>query len=206
MKSIVQIILTSLILTSCNLFYKAPITGLDNFDKKMIDHFPKNDTNLILKYQESSNYNYDIKNYGQWYKEMYLYKTDSLINIESFKSKSQIIIKDFDNCLIILPIRYKGNIDIGKVNITPCADSQNFIPIPNFTKFIEMDFLKDENLIDKLPSDFTFYILDTKKGLYFEEKDLIAPNLMPENWSNGFSKGIAISEQRKMIIYWIDVW
>jgi len=200
--SLTYLCLISLILTSCTLFYRTPISGLDNFNRELIDHFPKNDTNLILKYQETSHFNDDIKNYGQWYKELYLYRFDSLVNIDSIKLNSKAIIKISDSCLITLPIRYYKNIDIGRISITPCADSNNLIPIPNFRKLLERDIISGE----VLPDDFTLYILDTKKGLYFESKDLIDPNLMPKYWSNGYSKGIAISRQRKMIIYWIDVW
>ena len=76
------------------------------------------------------------------------------------------------------------------------------IPIPNFW---DSRIISDSTEC-RLPSDFVIYVLDSKAGRFVSPDLLTDGSIMPEAWKNGFSKGIAVSEKRKIVIYWVDIW
>jgi hypothetical protein len=55
-----------------------------------------------------------------------------------------------------------------------------------------------------LSDDFVIYILDRKSGLYW--KGLKPNKYMPIGWKNGYSKGICINKNQKIVIYWVIIW
>lgn len=75
-----------------------------------------------------------------------------------------------------------------------------YYPIPDF------DF--DENssglTICGLPSDFIIYVLEAKPEKLAEVS--YSASILPEDWKNGYSKGICVSKQRKIVIYWGIAW
>lgn len=76
------------------------------------------------------------------------------------------------------------------------------IPIPSF-----YDYEKDFGLNSvRLDNDFKIYVLESKNGEYMNKEDLTKNNKFPPNWKNGFSRGLAINEQEKTIIYWLTIW
>lgn len=62
------------------------------------------------------------------------------------------------------------------------------------------------NTISGLGEDFNLYILDAKPGKYLDDKYLQECECLPEKWKHGYSKGVAMSDEQKVIIYWIVVW
>jgi len=76
------------------------------------------------------------------------------------------------------------------------------IPIPNFwdSKIIS------DSTESRLPADFIIYVLDSKAGRFVSSDLLTDGSFMPDVWKNGFSKGIAVSKKRKIVIYWVDIW
>jgi hypothetical protein len=75
-------------------------------------------------------------------------------------------------------------------------------PIPNFW---DSRIISDSTEC-RLPLDFIIYVLDAKAGRFVSPDLLTDGSFMPEAWKNGFSKGIAVSEKRKIVIYWVDIW
>ena len=55
-------------------------------------------------------------------------------------------------------------------------------------------------------STFVIYVLESGKGKYLEKYDLPPSPQMPNSWKNGYSKGVSVSEKRKMAIYWSIAW
>lgn len=76
------------------------------------------------------------------------------------------------------------------------------LPIPNF---FDSDYLSDKTE-SRLPKDFTIYVLEAKSGKYWDETHLTKGKYMPEGWKNGYSKGVAISKKKDVIIYWFIIW
>jgi hypothetical protein len=76
------------------------------------------------------------------------------------------------------------------------------VPIPSFYKY-EKDFGLNSVRLD---NDFKIYVLESKSGEYMDKDDLTMDNKFPSNWKNGFSRGLAINDQDKTIIYWLTIW
>lgn len=77
----------------------------------------------------------------------------------------------------------------------------NGIPVPLF--------LIDEyygNTICGLSKDFNLYVFDAKPGKYLEDKYLQDCECLPKEWKHGYSKGVALSDTRHVIVYWTVVW
>jgi len=81
----------------------------------------------------------------------------------------------------------------------PCYN--NKLPLPNF-----WDSEYATNTETKLPKDFIIYVLNSKSGKYWDEKYLTSGKYMPKLWKSGYSKGVAISKKRNIIIYWFIIW
>ena len=79
---------------------------------------------------------------------------------------------------------------------------KNKYPIPNF---VFETIYYNEYTKCHLMEDFNIYVLEAKKGLFVKEQE-ICENIMPNEWKHGYSKGAAISEEKKVIIYWVVVW
>ena len=76
------------------------------------------------------------------------------------------------------------------------------IPIPSFQSY-ERDFgLNSKYLTD----NHNLYVLEYKPGKYMDKEYLTSKNKLPEKWKNGFSRGIAINESQRELIYWTCVW
>lgn len=82
-----------------------------------------------------------------------------------------------------------------------CYDKK--YPIPNFIGFHENDMNRDS----KLDNTFTIYVLDANRADSWGTEFAMEPApQMPNNWKNGYSKGIAISRKHQTIIYWTVIW
>ncbi|MBK8953345.1 MAG: hypothetical protein IPM85_14830 [Chitinophagaceae bacterium] len=116
--------------------------------------------------------------------------------------------KPNDNCLLVIN-RFVNKENFYDIKLSE-KDSgylerncySNKLPIPNFwhTPYTT-------NSTDcKLPLDFVIYVLESQKGKYFSEDLLTDGKFMPLQWRNGFSRGVAISKNRGLIIYWLAIW
>jgi hypothetical protein len=76
------------------------------------------------------------------------------------------------------------------------------LPVPNFWR---NDYTTDSTDC-RLPKDFTLYIIEAKKGIMMKDIELTDGWFMPDNWKNGYSKGVALSTKRRIAIYWLNVW
>ncbi len=97
---------------------------------------------------------------------------------------------------------YPDNSEI-KIELIEQEHFDDFMPIPNFSNFSTH---QTNNTVCKLPEDFTIYVLDSKSGIFLEEKQLTKGEYMPENWKHGYSKGAALSDKSNEMIYWVIIW
>jgi hypothetical protein len=114
-----------------------------------------------------------------------------------------------DKCLLVVNRfetidTYENRKDVEIIDSTKVNQDcyKNQYPIPNFINYDNPK--KNSNL--KLDGDFDIYVLEAKSGNYFKEFDLIPNPQMPIHWKNGYTKGIAISESKKIVIYWSVMW
>ena len=88
-------------------------------------------------------------------------------------------------------------------------NKKRYLPIPFFERESE-SFSKEPQAIysDKtysgLSDDFIIYVYEFKPGKYWE--GLKTVDYMPKGWENGFSKGVAFSKSKNVVIYWFVVW
>lgn len=80
---------------------------------------------------------------------------------------------------------------------------RDLYPVPNFSNFTEY---QSDATHCKLSDDFIILVLDAKPGKFLNEDNLTQGKYMPVDWKNGYSKGVAVSEKRKIIIYWVIIW
>jgi hypothetical protein len=75
-------------------------------------------------------------------------------------------------------------------------------PIPNFwDNPLSVDITEC-----KLPKGFKLYVVDAKSGRFFKEQFHTSGLYMPKEWKNGYAKGVAISKDRNLVIYWLIIW
>lgn len=174
------------------------------FGDKMINHFPKQVDSNIIEFTETLSpelgnldFFYTNRISGQPYEWA-----------EEFEKKSIISYNADDTCLLVVN-RHLTKDRYYKIKLTnnelksidlPCYIGK--YPIPNFW---HTDYVT-ETTTCKLPSDFRIYVMEADSGKYFEQKYLTDGSSMPKEWKNGFSKGVAISINRNVIIYWVIIW
>jgi hypothetical protein len=143
--------------------------------------------------------------------------SESILN--NYKKLSIASYSFHDSCLIIN--KYATNERFIGIQVTDQIkddiikmDSLNAYPIPNFFQFIYSDkdiglwnFNQDKKLSKcNLPFDYKIFVIESKKGKYFNNNLLDKENFMPKSWEHGLSRGVAISKEDGIIIYWLNIW
>ncbi|PSK91697.1 hypothetical protein [Taibaiella chishuiensis] len=198
----------------CNSTYRADEEANENylrlkseFDRSFTSQFPEKITTIV----SSTVANTDI---GQNRIGLYLYENGvPLQDLDSMvihlEEKKTVKYKSSDTCLLVVnrfldKYTVENGVRLSEtdsllINRDCYADMK---PVPNFIKY------KGHNLTDcGLDSTFDLFVLEAKAGQFFDEYKSLKPFIqMPENWKNGFSKGVAISRKNRKIIYWSIVW
>lgn len=210
------------IISSCNFGVEYKIQrdykkSLDFFDSSHVNHFPKSLPNF-------NNYSYSsnvlsrevIDKFAFSYRKLELRDKVSKDDYDIFKSGItnggyiQIIHSD-TNLLLLFSYADKTEFEgimfkdletsakkkLVKHNIA----NANSLPIPLF----EIDGFKGDTQYG-LTDDFIVYVMGAEPGRYMEDKYLHDCECLPENWKHGYSKGVALSDKRQVIIYWVAVW
>lgn len=183
------------------------VASKNSFDKKLVKHFPKTLTSYPFQTVNSKNISKSDVRFMLYEYEKDLKNIDSVVR--SLEKKSLAKYSSNDSCLLIVNRfetlkTYENREDViisdsSKIN-QDCF--MNLYPIPNF---IEYEFAKEKNGI-YLENNFDIYVLEAKKGNWFKEFKMMPNPQMSANWKNGYSKGIAISRERKTLIYWSVIW
>lgn len=189
--------------------------GKDYLKPNLLSHFPneiKDTTNLRL-HSSPPSCPPSFK-CGKQFGEVYLITT-----IDSLTEKS---IKE--NCLFETEYQSEHNIIINlpelkfdRFPVEKCNKAfNNKYPIPYFESYdFNLGEKEFEKIINKekywnyvhiIPSDLKVYVMKAEAGNFWKEDcKEIRPNSL-EKWKNGYSKGVAISEEKKIMIYWTMVW
>lgn len=176
---------------------------LSFFDIKYVKHFPKTIDNTYIQHLnalspdvgeislflekkiDKNEYNEIVKYYSSISKKI-LSTTDSLLVVNRFSSMERY---------------YKVKLTTEEKRIINESSSYSY-PVPTFWT----SNFTSKNTTCKLSRNFTIYIIEAEKGRFLEDKYLTNGEYMPDEWSNGFSRGIAISENDMTIIYWVVIW
>jgi hypothetical protein len=89
-------------------------------------------------------------------------------------------------------------------NLINLACYEGKYPVSNF--YVYNIELNGKETVCNLPERYDIYIIEAKKG-NFDQQNKLRPNeFMPSNWKNGMSRGYAIDESHKTIIFWLVIW
>lgn len=174
-------------------------TYREYFNKEMFSHFPNNHSSdrIISSYFYP---NFDsFQNAGVYLRESYKFPNNVIDTlISSLEASNFQKFKHDDPCNLIIELYYNHGLNSG-------MKCDNNSPFPNFWEEIVALGFKENKY---LPDDFDLYIIEQDTGEYIPEKNLNnQKDLFGSNkWKNGISKGIAISQERRICIYWIEIW
>lgn len=143
-------------------------------------------------------------------KSVFEYDVELFYQVQSrFKESSIAEYKSNQECLLVLNrfsthknYGYPKESEINK-NLIDLDCYNDLFPIPNFSNF---SAYQTEMTSSKLHEDFIIYVLEAQPGEFLEKNDLTNNKFMPEKWNHGFSKGVALNEEEKLIIYWTIIW
>jgi hypothetical protein len=110
------------------------------------------------------------------------------------------------------PFVTEGGTIIYLLNYPDSMKEKNIITrnINNDTTNIILPIFEQNSINDiGLTDDYKIYFIDSKQGKfinenYYETDTLIT--IMPKRWEHGYSRGYALSDKQKQIIYWVVVW
>jgi hypothetical protein len=180
---------------------------LVHFDSKYLDHFPKKIEYLPIKYLVDTTNYYD-------HPRLILschYPLQVIDTLISFYSKESMAVYSAGQSNLLITNRFtspknwsKGHKGSSReiAKYTNDRDYVGLYPIPNFW---DLGF-EGEFSDCRLPLDFELYVVEAKSGLFFSESYHTDGKYMPLSWKNGYSKGVAISKERKSVIYWFIIW
>lgn len=172
-------------------------------DSNLISHFPSflgdndvyyNDVNLNIN-------NISFQIYSSNISSIKIDSIESKVKQQSKKSYSEN-----DSCLFIVNKFLNEDNYLSDYKITKSDKSiqcnKEYLPVPNFWNFK----IYQGNNKSKFSEDFHIYVLDAKPGIYWTKNALKPSESMPNGWENGYSKGVAISKEKRIIIYWLIIW
>ena len=175
------------------------------FGKAMVSHFPLKLDSSNITFTE--NYSPDLGNL-----ELIVInrteKSQLMSIISEFKDKAIGYYSAGDSCLLVVnrfatcDNYYKAKPYEEELHLINRDCYSNKLPVPNFWH----NEFTTETTSCSLPEDFTIYVIEADAGEYFDKKYLTKGDFMPSEWKNGYSKGIALSEKKQVIIFWLIIW
>ncbi len=177
------------------------------FDEKYIDHFPK-----LLPYWNSASWR-EVTDSNSWRLTSFsLTIYDYELDEEEFLQLTGKAVASYnaqDEKLLILDYLRSEKKGFDKIFYDSAALAKKYghleldgsYPIPNF---YNSEFVSNSDLT-RLSDDFTVYILDAKKGIFWPSHQNRLGKFVTD-WENGYSKGVAISKKDDVIIYWFVIW
>ena len=143
------------------------------------------------------------------------YKDDDSVRVRKIKEECRYISPLDTNIILIFSFYEDTTVYWDKLSIrhytTPearrVANSNlachDCIPLP---MLFDEEYFLDSTTITRISKSFGIYLIDAKPGLFIDKKHLIDHPYVPENWKHGYSRGYAIDESQKIIVYWVTVW
>ena len=187
------------------------------FDAHLISHFPDKipDSSLFSLLADNPR-GEELMKYCFGLGEMILsvnYSKEKYQEIKlKFAAQSDTVVNTTDSSLILV-FSYCDSLEIeGRIfDSHESPESRSLakhnqslsqgLPVPHF----ETEEYGGKTLCGLAP-DFNLYLIKTKLGKYLEDKYLQDCGCMPTQWKHGYSKGVALSDMRNVVIYWAIVW
>lgn len=174
----------------------------EQFAPQMTSHFPSKITYpASFRYLPGSKYSNT---------NIYLSVTHKVGQLDSLmrELKSQAIANysAADSCLLIInrfyrKTEYGFNNSYSKKLARAQNCSSEHMPVPNF-----YHVTNDSSESFNLTTDFMLFVIDARVGNYSNKPNPNWGRYMPETWKNGYSKGCAISLEKKVALFWLSIW
>ena len=71
---------------------------------------------------------------------------------------------------------------------------------------IEITQIRKDKIKYYVPDDLMIYVIDAKAGFFFKDNENIPIRPKLGNWTNGYTRGIAISKAESFICYYFVIW
>jgi len=192
---------------SCEMNRYSPFYSnlLRSYPREFVNHFPYKIYDGIVNY--STGTEFDVTGLFLLQKDSsksFYVLQDSLKKIAIANYSAQdtclFVVNKFTNEQNLTKEKKVESEEISKYFQKECLKEK--LPIANFWGI----YHENINTSPQLPKDFNIYVLDAKKGLYWDKKHISKGKYMPDFWKHGFSKGIALNENTHEIIYWFVLW
>lgn len=204
-----------LVIANSNLNELKKSFGADFLKSDLLSHFPNQikDTTNFKMFASSPCCPPSYKHSAQFGKIYLICKKDSLTEIglknnSLFKSHYSV-----DSNIIINQTELRRDM----FPVEKCNKSfDNKFPIPYFESYDfnlgEKEFEKIINgekywdYVHTIPSDLEVYVIQAEAGNFWKENcNENRPEILKE-WKYGYSKGVAFSEEKDIMVYWAMVW
>lgn len=162
------------------------------FDDNYVDHFRSDFGTLFLKvdYFPSK----AIPNSGAYSRRVYElseWEVNKIIDLYQLDKIRPVSHEKYD-CFVC---------SYHKENPTYSLDCElDSVPIPDF-KYLRRRLKTNE---DFLPSDFDIYPLKAEMGNFLHAELLRKDEC--DLWIHGYSKGLALSRTKRLLVYWVELW
>ncbi len=161
-------------------------------------HFPKKKRTPLFKLFFAPYYSpelpipEDLLHSGVSYRAIYKYSHSELLKLN--KSLTHLKKMKHENCCFLCV----GN---GRDSYLTNCDSLKNPPVPFFSA--ERKFLNIEG--EYLSSHFDLFIIDFNEDTFLPSENLISESCS-DRWRHGFTRGIAISEEKNLVLFWLQFW
>lgn len=177
------------------------------FNDSIICHFPDKIDTTNISVSENISDKFDVIRLEVTNKII----SENFAHLETFYDSMAIACYPCTDTCLLIPNRHidlinfpnrsnPPNKNVIKKNFRDCNTFS--YPVPNFWASRFFDEESECNLSD----EFKIYVLEAKPGVFFNKELLAENNYLPDRWESGFSRGVAISEDKKVIIYWLIIW
>ena len=192
--------------------------SLSFFADTLVSHFPKSlgratfSTDVLGKADKIKYYfrTFMMKCYQKYSDQEY----DRIqILVDSLSKKTYVA-----NDSMLLLFTYQDKLEVDDYLFTDRASSEkkrmamaNFerdscLPIPFFRDQFS-DAMYTGSTCSGLKDGFILHVFDAQPGIFLSKELLYdSSECLPEKWKHGFSRGVALNEKEKEVIFWIVVW
>lgn len=168
-------------------------TNLSKFDTSLTQHFPESLDTTNLQVLSGSFVGVDMD---------YLEVTNK-INDKSISQKFNLNSIDSyagDDICILAFHHFDSWKEYPETKFEQCLIGRCLIPDFRGNKY------RDLGTESRLPKDFIIYVLDSQSDNNMPDSLIVGYNDLLEKWKKGYSRGVAISEEKMVIIYWVITW
>ena len=193
--------------------------SLSFFADTLVSHFPKSlecatfSTDVLGKADKIKYYfrTFTIECYQKYSDQEY----DRIqILVDSLSKKTYVA----NDSMLLLLFTYQDKLEVDDYLFTDQASPEkkrmvmtNFeqdscLPIP-FFRDKSSDTMYTGSTYSGLKEGFILHVFDAQPGIFLPKELLYdSSECLPEKWRHGFSRGEALNEKEKEVIFWIVVW